>query len=114
MVAFWRSRIQIFSIGFAVKDTIFDCINCSFQSEAAFADIEGNVLVNSGTGYRVPPTAILKAGDRIMVGSKVAATILFDDGCTVPAINAKVNAVQRAPRIQRRAAWLPVNLNFGV
>ena len=86
-----------FSIGVAVTVAIFGCAYGSAQAKAALTDIEGNVLVNSGTGYRVPPTTILKTGDRIMVGSKASATIRFDDGCTVPLSSGLITIGSKSP-----------------
>ena len=52
---------------------------------ANLSGVNGQVMVNSGSGYRVIDGAgQLKNGDRVMVGPNASATISFDKGCSVP------------------------------
>ena len=97
MVVLLRGQMHRFAISAAAAIAIFGFAHGSAQAKAALADVEGNVLVNSGTGYRVPVTATLNTGDRIMVGSNASATIRFDDGCTVPLSSGLITVGSKSP-----------------
>ena len=53
---------------------------------ATLEDIQGEVLVNRGGGYKhVHGPVVLKAGDTIVVAKRGASAVLsYDDGCKVP------------------------------
>ena len=54
------------------------------SAEIRITSTAGNVMVNQGVGYRpVQGDAVLKAGDRIMVGQAGAGRVSFADGCVV-------------------------------
>ncbi len=49
---------------------------------ATLADIQGRVLVNSGSGYQAVSGSLeLKPGDLVMAGLGGGATLSFEDGC---------------------------------
>ena len=59
---------------------------CVSGGSAAFAasvvDIEGRVLVDSGSGFRrVAGSAAVSPGTRVMANPGGAATIVYDNGC---------------------------------
>lgn len=77
------------SDGSALMKTLKILIAAMFASSAAHAatlqDVRGDVLVSHGSGFvAANPGAELAPGDRIKVGRKGGARLVYSDGCSVP------------------------------
>ena len=77
----------------------------SAQSFAATVDsIQGQVLLNSGAGYRVVTgTMEAKIGDSVMVNPGSSARLVYADGCTVKVEPGSVTAVAPESPCKTRA-----------
>ncbi len=73
------------------------CIISSVVEAATLGAIQGNVLVNRGTGYETVRGATnLRPGDTVMVQAGGSAQIVYPDGCVVPVEVGAVVAVGEA------------------
>ena len=58
---------------------------CSSAFAAELGGVRGKVLVDTGKGFRPAAASTqLKAGDRVMVASKSAAMLSYNDKCRIP------------------------------
>lgn len=63
---------------------LFLCLLCSGTRAASLEQINGEVLVNQGSGYRSMQRPIVVApGDRVMAGPDASARIAYDAHCSV-------------------------------
>jgi hypothetical protein len=65
--------------------TLLSCFAVATSNAATLESIQGQVMINTGSGYRfVSGTVELKAGDMVVANDGGAALLFYGDGCSVP------------------------------
>lgn len=101
---------RVFAVSFAGIALAVSAFS-SAQAGAILSNVNGSVLVNTGTGYRAPAGTKLRIGDRIMIGSKASATIKFDDGCSVPLTSGILTIGGKSPcAVQAQGVEVPASV----